>query len=360
MTTHRYHKYSTAKEARHDLEIEMKDLASLAVIKKEEFGDYIKKVKVVEDKAIECTDHMKSAVNKTFDAIAASVVASVEKQRNEALLSVSEGVKKVWSQKNMMEVRIAQVDSFIRFVDRTHKYTSSTSYVAMATQAIKLIKQLKDVHGDKDTLNYKMVAIGAQSVENLSLSVPLDGVTKLGQPTLEFKPASGSLTMSLQGRLSITVSLKVQGLPIVLTAPCKECNLDVKARQNRATVCTSVSLLQSQGLSWEIVAQLSTEGYRSNKLTIWCSMAGNMGIKPSEVTYTIKKTIPTLISQSDLESSRADVSGLTLQQLTSVDPRQQKQIIGEQLYHKIYKMYPQLAGKITGTVADVIQFWRDT
>ena len=48
----------------------------------------------------------------------------------------------------------------------------------------------------------------------------------------------------------------------------------------------------------------------------------------------------------------ADVTAqdaLTLQQLTSAEPHKQKQIIGEHLYRKIYNMYPQLAGKITGT-----------
>ena len=67
------------------MEIRIKELASLAVMKKEEFNDYLKKVKIVEDETIECTEDMKSAVNKTFDAIA----ASVEAQRNEALQSVS-------------------------------------------------------------------------------------------------------------------------------------------------------------------------------------------------------------------------------------------------------------------------------
>lgn len=43
-----------------------------------------------------------------------------------------------------------------------------------------------------------------------------------------------------------------------------------------------------------------------------------------------------------------DGQDLTLQQLTSAEPHQQKQIIGEHLYRKIYNMYPQLAGKITG------------
>ena len=111
LMSHRYHKYSTTEEARHNLEIKMEELTSLAVTKKEEFSDYLKKVKIIEDEAMECTEDMKSAVNKTFDAI----TALVEAQRNEALQSVSQGVKKIWSQKNMMEVRIAQVDSFIRF-----------------------------------------------------------------------------------------------------------------------------------------------------------------------------------------------------------------------------------------------------
>ena len=429
LMAHKDHKYSTAEEVRHNLEIKMKELAILAVTKKEEFSDYLKKVKIVEDKAIESTEQMESAVNKTFDAIAASVAASVETQRNEALQSVSQTVKKIWSQKDIMEVRIAQMDSFIRFADHAHKCTTSTSYVAMATQAFKLIKQLKDAHGDKDTLDYKMVAIGAQSSENFQLSVPLDGVIKLGQPTLEFTPASGSLTLSSQGRLSLTVSLKVQGLPIVLPTPhIKKYRLEVKARQNRSTVCISVNLLQSQGLSWEVVAQLSTEAYCGNKITIWCSMAGNMGIKPIERTYTINKTSqpPQSVPHSDSESLNADVSGrklqqvtrclkigtaqqqvpnqrsqsnfklapsarnppiagsaqpiarigarerggpgdamanvatqgtLTLQQLASAEPHQRKQIIGEHLYRKIYNMYPQLAGKITGTNTGVMNLF---
>ena len=121
----------------------------------------------------------------------------------------------------------------------------------------------------------------------------------MGQPTLEFTPASGAMPLSAQKSVKVTVSLKVQGLPIVLPASHKEYNLDVKATQYQSvffskfglfgkSVVISVSLLQSQGLSWEIVAHLlpigGQESYDANKLTIWCSMAG---IKPSEVSYTI-------------------------------------------------------------------------
>ena len=287
LMSHRYHKYSTAEEARHNLEIKMEELASLAVTKKKEFSDYLKKVKIVEDKAIESTEHMKSAVNKTFDAIA----ASVEAQRNEALQSVSQGVKKIWSQKNMMEVRIAQLDSFIQFADHAQKCTISTSYVAMANQAIRLIDELKDAHGDKDTLYYKMVAVSAQSGKDpLHLSVPLDEVIKLGEPMFEFTPVSGSLTTSPQRSVRITVTLKVQGLPIALPIPHMWYNLYAEARQNGATVSTSVNLLQSQGLSWEIVVRLRPGVYCGNRarLTIWCNIAEIMA---SEVTYRINTVV---------------------------------------------------------------------
>ena len=138
---------------------------------------------------------------------------------------------------------------------------------------------------------------------------------------------------------------------MVLPAALKEYNLDVKARHERSAVYTSVKLLQSQELSWEVVAQLPMEGpgvYHGNRLAISCSIARNMEIRPSEVTYTIKKIYhepPPLMPNS--ESWRA--SGLTWHQLMSMDPHKQKQIIGEHIYRKIYNMYPQLAGKITGT-----------
>ena len=118
------------------------------------------------------------------------------------------------------------------FADHTHKCTTSTSYVTMATQAIRLIEELKGVHSDKGTLDYKMVAISTQSGKDpIHLSVPLDGVIKLGQPTLEFTPASGAMPLSAQKSVKVTVSLKVQGLPIALPASHKEYNLNVKATQ---------------------------------------------------------------------------------------------------------------------------------
>ena len=63
---------------------------------------------------------------------------------------------------------------------------------------------------------------------------------------------------------------------------------------------------------------------------------------------------PVAMERGGARGAMADVAAqdaLTLQQLTSAEPHQQKQMIGEHLYRKIYNMYPQLAGKITGTAA---------
>ena len=257
LTVHKHHEYITAEEARHDLETKVEELVSLAVAKKEELSEYLQNLKIIEDTAIKSTQHMKSAVNKTFDAIA----ASVEVQRNESLKSVSQDVKKIWSQKDVTEVRIAQVESFIRFANHAHRCTTSASFVAMTTQAIELIEQLKEAHGDEEILDYKTVVIGAQcgEADPFQISVPLDTVIKLGQPTLEFTPASGSQIMLLpQVSLSITVSVKLQGFQIVLPTPFEGYNLDVEARQkfNISSVSTSVNLIPSKGLSWEIVVHL--------------------------------------------------------------------------------------------------------
>ena len=94
----------------------MKKLGSLVERKREEFSEYLEEADNAEVKALEYSELMKSEVNNVFDGI----VASVEAQRNEALQSVSQGVKEIWSQKEMMEVSLAQLDSFTRFADQVH------------------------------------------------------------------------------------------------------------------------------------------------------------------------------------------------------------------------------------------------
>ena len=251
LMTHKDHKYSTLEEAQQSLETRLNELAGLAMTKKTEFSEHLQKLCKAESEATESTEHMTSAVNKAFDAIA----ASVEAQRNEALQHVSRGVKEIWSQKELMEVSLAQINSFTRFVDRTNKCSSSTSYVAMATQGIKLMERLKDTRGDEDALEQKPVCIWSQHGE--SINVPLDKVFKLGRPSFIFTPAPGSHFSDddLSSHIVFTVSLDRKSLQLIYPVLLDTVNLVVDVRSTSIASGDTMShpavvKTQPQEFSW--------------------------------------------------------------------------------------------------------------
>ena len=272
---HKDHEYCLVEKARHSLETKMEELASLVDYKKEEFSEYLVKASKAESEALEYSELMKSEVNNVFDGI----VASVEAQRNEALQSVSQEVKEIWSQKEMVEVSLAQLDSFTRFADHTHKCTADVSYVAMAAQSIKLMERLKNTHGDKDTLDQKKMVIGSKPLP------ALDNVFALGRPSFKFSPQSG---FTASEKLTITVSLMVDKLPVNSRSLHERCRLDVKAhlvtRSNFSPsyvdIVPQVTAVQSP-LSWQVefaLDQLNCE------LEITCQLTGD--INTEKVTYT--------------------------------------------------------------------------
>lgn len=53
-------------------------------------------------------------------------------------------------------------------------------------------------------------------------------------------------------------------------------------------------------------------------------------------------------AQPGAPAAGATPSDNLLGMLTSAEPQQQKQIIGEHLYRQIFNMHPELSGKITG------------
>ena len=185
---HSDHQYSLAKETRHALEKRIKEWAGLVTEKKQEFNEYLEKASEAEGKALEYSELMKSEVNNVFDGI----VASVEAQRNEALQSVSQGVKEIWSQKEMMEVSLAQLDSFTRFAENTHKCETD---VAMAAQSVKLMERLKDIHGDEKALDEEKIkpqVLGPHCSKD-HLNIRLHTIFGLGQPLMfKFSPAPGT------------------------------------------------------------------------------------------------------------------------------------------------------------------------
>ena len=222
--SHTGHEHRLVEEARHSLQTEMKELESLVKEKNEEFSNYLEKVNEAESKALEYSELMKSEVNNVFDGI----VASVEAQRNEALQSVSQGVKEIWSQKEIMEVSLAQLDSFTRFADHTHKCTTDASFVSMATQCVKLMSQIKNVKGDKTALKRNMVAILplCGNEEDSPLHVDLDELFILGRPSLSFMPSPE--TGIVNGcQEFISVSLMVGGEIIISEYLRENCSLNV-------------------------------------------------------------------------------------------------------------------------------------
>ena len=290
LSTHKDHEYSLAEEAHHRLETKMKELTGVAETKKEEFSGYLKRLNVAEGKAIEYTENvMKKVVNSVFD----TAVASLETQRSEVLQNVSEGVKKIWSQKELIEVSLAQLDSFTRFADYTNNCITSRSYVAMATQSIKLMEQLQDVRGDEDALNGKMMAIGPAYDAERPLRLPLDELFKVGCPTITFKPIPGSQYRDSDGlelvgmnKVTIEVSLEVQGLPVFFLTSSKGCHLDSQMVYDQTEIPTEVMKMPSHGSSWEITGEFDIDCKNFKDLVIQCTFSGMLA-KFIEVTYTI-------------------------------------------------------------------------
>ena len=260
------------------METEIEELASLVKSKKEEFSEYLEKVGEVEGKALEYNELMKSEVNNVFDGIA----ASVEAQRNEALQSVSQGVKVIWAQKEMVKVSQAQLDSFTRFADHTHKCKSDASYIAMAAQGVKLMKRLRDTHGDESTLEHKGMVFGTHC-NTSPLHVPLNELFVLGQPSFKFSPVPGSkITDHLDYKVKVKLSLQVGGanFPEFIPPPHESCNLQVTASYDYETVSTEVQ--PSHQSSWTIIVAVSRHGYHS--LIIRCMLSGAVSLK-SKVNY---------------------------------------------------------------------------
>ena len=272
---HKRHKYRMVSKARNRLETRMEELAGLVVAKEKEFSKYLEKIGKAEGKALEHNELMKSEVNNVFDGIA----ASVEAQRNEALQSMSQGVKEIWSQKEMVEVSLAQIDSFTRFVDHTHKCTADASYVAMATQCIKLMERLKDTHGDEGVLNHQRIAIGSKYTCSGSLHVPLGELLTLGQPSLTFSPSSGSqlfCPVSEVGLVScnIKVTLMVGGFPVTTPTLYGKSKPIVEVEYNNTAISPKVRVSQSHVMSWEIIAEThyTASLFDEHELVVMCCL----------------------------------------------------------------------------------------
>ena len=261
LTIHKDHKYGTLEEARQSLETKFKELADLSVTKKEEFLEYSEKLSKVEGEMAESTQRMKDVVKKTFDAIA----ASVEAQRNEALQTVSQRLKEVQLEKELMEISLAQIDSFTRFAARIDECETTTSYTAMATQGIKLMERLKGISDKKDILDQKLMPIWLRGSENLH--VPLDKLFKLGRPPLRFDPEPDSIVVVDDNSIYFTVSLESEGLQLMFATSLElsKCSLDVEVRYAKGTKLFPVKVTSEKQGVWDVKVDIDEEEEEEEK-----------------------------------------------------------------------------------------------
>ena len=226
---------------------------------------------------------MKSEVNNVFDGI----VASVEAQRNEALQSVPQGVKEIWSQKEMMEVSLAQLDSFTRFAENTHKFKTD---VAMAAQSVKLMERLKDIHGDENALDEEKIkpqVLGSHCSKD-HLNIRLHTIFGLRQPLMfKFSPAPGTqilLQRSYRTRVHVNVSLEVGGIrfPELLPPRVFELKLSVTALYNNSAISAQVI---SGPSSWRVTVRISISD--NSPLTIAYRLYLGAAILEGTVNYTV-------------------------------------------------------------------------
>ena len=277
--SHAGHHKELLDGARPSLETKMGQLVAVTGHKKQEFSEYLERVKRAEGKALDYKELMETKVNVLFDGI----VASVEAQRNEALQSVSKEVKEIWSQKEMMEVSLAQLDSFTKFAENTHKCKTDTSYVAMAAQGVKLMERLKYTHGNDSALNQK-IHIGSHFHDE---DPHLPQLFSFGLPSLEFSPAPGTelpnLIHGFRNMYSIDVTLVAGGQPVLFPSiPIDNCSLKVivvyRGRQWRPDV------RQKDQSSWSICLKFTCSEETALPLALKCQVTGAVSIK-TNITY---------------------------------------------------------------------------
>ena len=284
--SHREHSNRLVEGARHSLETKMEELAIVTENKKQELTEFLVKAVKAEHEAIDYSELMETKVNNIFDGI----MASVEAQRNEALQSVSQGKKEIWAQKEMVEVSLAQLDSFTRFADHTHKCMAEASYVGMAAQGIKLMERLKDIHGDEATLNQKIHIGSRLSGDNSPLQQPLCyGLFSLGQPSLNFLPTTGSVIPNLSpgmNTIRIKVSLVAGELPVLFPPiHIDGCKLTVVAVYQNKRV--KVRVRQADQSSWDVVVGMVCNEDLALPLCIRCQLLGAVTIE-AKAMYTIR------------------------------------------------------------------------
>ena len=119
----------------------------------------------------------------------------------------------------------------------------------MATHGMRLMEELKGWHGNEDTLEHRLLAIGSQSLDS-PLNIPLESVFQLSQqPSVKLTPPAGSEFNP--GEMKIMISLEVGGLSVIYAEGC-ELLFHVQLVFNRQVV-PNINIWKTGFASWEVV-----------------------------------------------------------------------------------------------------------
>ena len=199
---------------------------------------------------------------------------------------MSQRVKEeIWSQKEMIEVSLAQLDSFTKFAENTQKCKTD---VAMAAQSVALMERLKDIHGDENALDEEKLKSHAleSHCSKDHPNIRLHTVFGLGQPLMfKFSPAPGTqISMrSWLNKVNFNVSLEVGGIrfPELLPPRVFEFELSVTALYNNSATSARV---ESGPSSWTVIVKVSANKYYP--LAITCKLLLGAAILEGTVNYT--------------------------------------------------------------------------
>ncbi len=230
-THHEGHKYSAVDTAtREEVETKLKTELDRSKAKLTDLREGLGYIKRVEQQLGAQPDELKKAINATFD----SLVATLETRRAQLLKETdakcSGDLKKVWSQREVVEIAVVDLETTVGFTERVLECASDAEFLSLSPQAFTRLSHLETTKWEVDTVcdleetkreflgrNHRTYVqnhhtylqnIGEMREVKVSPPVVLHGLPKslpLAKKT-EFTPASKSRWRMRIGKPAVTVS----------------------------------------------------------------------------------------------------------------------------------------------------------
>ncbi len=97
-------------------------------------------------------DQLKTAINGTFDALVATLETRRAQLLKEAETSCTANIKKVWSQKEVVERAVVGLETTVGFTERVPQCSSDAEFLSLSPQASSRLKHLMGTKWDVETV----------------------------------------------------------------------------------------------------------------------------------------------------------------------------------------------------------------